>query len=177
MKNQTGQSIYRSFLICFLIVEFALGLAMGNSVIAQSVNPADYVNPFIGTDFFGHTFPGTTLPYAMVQLSPDLHTQGWTFASGYAYSGSSVMGFSHLHWSGVGMVSGGEILLMPAAGGKLQVVPGSLDDPDSGYRSRFDHENESASPGYYSVLICRRYGHNRAICSWKSAFTSCCLLI
>jgi predicted alpha-1,2-mannosidase len=135
----------------FLLICFISGLQ--SSAIAQSGNPVDYVNPFIGTDFFGHTFPGASLPYAMVHLSPDINTQSWTFASGYAYSESSIMGFSHLHWSGVGMVNGGEILIMPTAGDKLQIVTGPLDNPDAGYRSRFDHSSEKASPGYYSVLL------------------------
>jgi len=143
----------RSLLIRFLFLTFFYGLGIQSSVNAQSIDPVDYVNPFLGTDFFGHTFPGASLPYAMVHLSPDINTQGWTFASGYAYSESSIMGFSHLHWNGVGMVNGGEILLMPTVGDKLQVVPGPLNDPDKGYRSRFDHSSESASPGYYSVFL------------------------
>ncbi len=113
----------------------------------------DFVNPFIGTDFFGHTFPGSSLPFAMVHLSPDVGTEGWNYCAGYIYSDNSIMGFSHTHWSGVGMVNGGEILLMPTVGDKLQIVPGSAENPDEGYRSRFDHANESASPGYYSVLL------------------------
>ena len=102
------------------------------------------MNPFIGTDFFGHTFPGPSLPFAMVHLSPDVNDQGWTYAAGYIYSESSIMGFSHTHWSGVGMVNGGDILLMPTAGDKLQTIPGSLENPDEGYRSRFDHADEIA---------------------------------
>ncbi|MBC6998910.1 GH92 family glycosyl hydrolase [Cytophaga sp. FL35] len=116
-------------------------------------NPIDHVDPFIGTDFFGHTYPGAALPNALVHLSPDIHTEGWTYCAGYVYSESSIMGFSHTHWSGVGMVNGGEILLMPTTHQKLQVVPGSLENPDAGYRSRFDHAEESASPGYYSVML------------------------
>ena len=115
--------------------------------------PIDNVDPFIGTDFFGHTYPGAALPNAMVHLSPDIHTEGWTYCAGYVYSESSIMGFSHTHWSGVGMVNGGEILLMPTTHQKLQVVPGPLENPDAGYRSRFSHSEESASPGYYSVLL------------------------
>jgi predicted alpha-1,2-mannosidase len=122
-------------------------------IVAQEKEPVDYVNPFIGTDFFGHTFPGASLPFAMVHLSPDIGTQGWTYCAGYIYSESSIIGFSHTHWSGVGMVNGGEVLLMPTVGDKLQIIPGSLKNPDEGYRSRFDHDNESASPGYYSVLL------------------------
>jgi predicted alpha-1,2-mannosidase len=122
-------------------------------VPAQSNNPVDYVDPFIGTDFFGHTFPGASLPYAMVHLSPDINTQGWNFASGYAWSESSIIGFSHTHWSGTGMVNGGDVLIMPEVGDKLQVVPGPASNPDEGYRSRFSHKNEKAYPGYYSVFL------------------------
>lgn len=120
---------------------------------AQDKNPVDFVDPFIGTDFFGHTFPGPCLPNGMVQLSPDVGTKGWTYCAGYIYSENSIMGFSHKHWSGVGMVEGGEVLIMPTRGDKIQVIPGSLKNPDEGYRSGFSHENESASPGYYSVLL------------------------
>jgi len=120
---------------------------------AQNNDPVDYVDPFIGTDFFGHTFPGASLPYAMVHLSPDVNNQGWTYCAGYVYSESSIMGFSHTHWSGVGMVNGGEVLIMPAVGDKLQVTPGPLNNPDEGYRSRFDHADETATPGYYSVFL------------------------
>jgi predicted alpha-1,2-mannosidase len=120
---------------------------------AQIKEPVDYADPFIGTDFFGHTFPGASLPFAMVHLSPDVGTSGWTYSSGYAYSENSIIGFSHTHWSGTGMANGGEILLMPAVGDKLQVIPGTAEAPDDGYRSRFSHEDETASPGYYSVLL------------------------
>lgn len=121
--------------------------------LSQTKKPVDYVDPFIGTDFFGHTFPGSSLPYSMIHLSPDVNTKGWTSCAGYYYSENSIMGFSHTHWSGVGMVDGGEILLMPTVGNKIQIQPGTLENPDLGYRSRFDHENETASPGYYSVLL------------------------
>lgn len=124
-----------------------------NPLKAQNEEPVNHVNPFIGTDFFGHTYPGASLPFAMVHLSPDIYNQGWTYCAGYIYSENSIMGFSHTHWSGVGMVNGGDVLLMPTAGNKLQTIPGSLDNPDEGYRSRFDHSSEIASPGYYSVVL------------------------
>jgi len=120
---------------------------------AQNNKPSDFVNPFLGTDFFGHTFPGPSLPFAMVHLSPDMDTRGWTYCAGYIYSGNSIMGFSHTHWSGVGMVSGGEVLLMPAIGPKIRTVPGSPENPSEGYRSSFDHAGETAYPGYYSVIL------------------------
>ncbi|RLD84750.1 MAG: glycoside hydrolase family 92 protein [Bacteroidetes bacterium] len=136
--------------------------------IKGSSGLSKFVNPFLGTDFFGHTFPGASLPNALVHLSPDIYTEGWTYCAGYIYQESSIMGFSHTHWSGVGMVNGGEILLMPTVANKLQIVPGTLKDPDKGYRSRFDHENESASPGYYSVLL-KDYDVNVELTSTKRA--------
>lgn len=120
---------------------------------SKEKQPSDYVNPFLGTDFFGHTFPGASLPYAMVHLSPDTGTEGWTYCAGYVYTDNSIIGFSHTHWSGVGMVNGGEVMLMPTVSQKLQVVPGTAQNPDEGYRSRFDKKDEFASPGYYSVLL------------------------
>ena len=115
--------------------------------------PVDYVDPMIGTDFFGHTFPGATLPFAMVQLSPDNDTEGWTYSSGYSYQDNTIMGFSHTHLSGTGYTGCGDVLMMPTIGNRLQVVPGTKEDPDKGYRSRFDHADEVAAPGYYSVLL------------------------
>ena len=119
----------------------------------QAAEPVDYVDPFIGTDFFAHMFPGPGLPFGMVHLSPDTYTQGWTYASGYQHADNSIMGFSHTHYSGVGMVAKGDLLIMPTLGQKLQVTPGSRENPDEGYRSRYDHADESASPGYYSVHL------------------------
>jgi putative alpha-1,2-mannosidase len=147
---------------------FVFLIILNGRLAAQSDNPVDHVNPFIGTDFFGHTFPGPSLPFAMVHLSPDVNDQGWTYAAGYVYSEGSIMGFSHTHWSGVGMVNGGDILLMPTGGDKLQTIPGSLENPDEGYRSRFDHADEIASPGYYSVLL-KDYNIRAELTSTKRA--------
>ena len=115
-------------------------------------DPVDYVNPMIGTDYHGHTFPGAALPGGMVQLSPDTGIEGWDWCSGYHYSDSSLMGFSHLHRSGMGAGDWGDILVMPTTG-ELKVTPGSKANPDEGYRSRFSHKEEHASPGYYSVNL------------------------
>lgn len=130
-----------------------LSILSTNLLSSQVKEPADHVNPFLGTDFFGHTYPGAALPFAMVHLSPDTGTEGWKHCAGYVHSAGSIMGFSHTHWSGVGMVDGGDILLMPVTGNKLYITPGSEDDPDKGYRSRFSHQNEQAYPGYYSVFL------------------------
>jgi len=111
-----------------------------------------FVNPFIGTAGHGHTYPGATLPFGMVQLSPDTFTEGWDWCSGYHASDNSIMGFSHTHLSGTGAADYGDILLMPTTG-KIQLEPGSRENPDEGYRSRFSHKNEKAEPGFYSVFL------------------------
>jgi predicted alpha-1,2-mannosidase len=116
----------------------------------------DYVNPFIGTDYHGHTFPGSSLPGGMVQLGPDTGIDGWDWCSGYHYIDSSIMGFSHLHRSGMGAGDWGDILVMPGTG-KLKIQPGAKSDPGEGYRSRFSHKEEEASPGYYKVKL-KDYG-------------------
>ncbi|MCF8228246.1 MAG: GH92 family glycosyl hydrolase [Bacteroidales bacterium] len=112
----------------------------------------DYVDPFIGTGGHGHTFPGATLPFGMVQLSPDTRKDSWDGCSGYHYSDSTIMGFSHTHLSGTGVGDYGDIRFMPTTG-RLQLDPGTESNPASGYRSRFSHEQESASPGFYSVKL------------------------
>lgn len=114
--------------------------------------PVDYVDPFIGTGGHGHTFPGATMPFGMVQLSPDTRKDSWDGCSGYHYSDNTIMGFSHTHLSGTGVGDYGDVRFMPMSS-KLITVPGKEEDPASGYRSRFSHANETASPGYYSVLL------------------------
>lgn len=111
-----------------------------------------YVDPFIGTAGHGHTYPGASLPHGLVQLSPDTDTDGWDWCSGYHYSDSSIMGFSHTHLSGTGCADYGDILFMPTTG-ELKTEPGDKNKPGSGYRSRFSHKNEAAHPGYYSVIL------------------------
>ena len=107
--------------------------------------PAAYVNPFIGTDAHGHTFPGATLPFGMVQLSPDTRLGGWDGASGYHYSDSVIYGFSHTALKGTGVGDYGDILLMPVVG-----EPKFINDD---YLSPFKKENEKAEAGYYSVFL------------------------
>jgi predicted alpha-1,2-mannosidase len=101
-----------------------------------------YVNPFVGTGGHGHTFPGAIVPFGMVQLSPDTRLTGWDGCSGYHYSDSIIYGFSHTHLSGTGISDYGDVLLMPAVGERR-----------NNYTSRFSHQNEKASPGYYSVRL------------------------
>jgi predicted alpha-1,2-mannosidase len=103
-----------------------------------------YVNPFIGTGGHGHTFPGAIVPFGMVQLSPDTRLTGWDGCSGYHYSDSAIYGFSHTHLSGTGISDYGDILLLPTVGDGL---------PEGRQAARFQHRNETASPGYYSVRL------------------------
>lgn len=114
--------------------------------------PSDFVNPFIGTDAHGHTFPGATLPFGMVQLSPDTRVEGWDACGGYHYSDHSILGFSHTHLSGTGIPDYGDILFMPTVG-KVQLAPGTASSTHTGYRSRFNHTSEKAFPGLYSVHL------------------------
>ena len=108
-----------------------------------------YVNPFIGTGGHGHTYPGATLPFGMMQLSPDTRLDGWDGCSGYHYSDEYIYGFSHTHLSGTGVSDYGDILLMPT--NAVNFNNGS--DGQSGYRAHFSHDNEVAEPGYYKVHL------------------------
>ena len=118
----------------------------------SGVSFTEFVDPFIGTGGHGHTYPGASLPFGMVQLSPDTRLTGWDGCSGYHISDNVIYGFSHTHLSGTGVSDYGDILLMPTVG-LLRLGRGSAEDPESGYCSRFLHETEEASPGYYKVLL------------------------
>ena len=109
----------------------------------------EYVNPFIGTGGHGHTYPGATMPFGMMQLSPDTRLEGWDGCSGYYYTDSEIYGFSHTHLSGTGVSDYGDILLMPT---NKQVFNNGADGKE-GYKSKFSHDNETAEPGYYKVHL------------------------
>ena len=113
---------------------------------SQKADYAKHVNPFIGTGGHGHTFPGATVPFGMVQLSPDTRIDGsWDGCGGYHYSDIVIYGFSHTHLNGTGVSDYGDIMLMPTMG---EPKLGNKD-----YSSTFSHSNEKASAGYYSVLL------------------------
>jgi putative alpha-1,2-mannosidase len=156
-----------------MIKHLAIILLVGLSIstIAQQLEkePIDWVNPFIGTQRMGHTFPGATVPFGSVQLSPDTDTvpyavdgkynpKVYDYCAGYQYDDNTIVGFSHTHFSGTGHSDLGDILVMPTIG-KLRLNPGTSTNPDSGYRSRFSHDNESAQPNYYQVHL-SDYGIN-----------------
>ena len=129
----------------FLLSVAVMGLATSCQQKPESQPLADevqYVDPFIGTGFHGHTFPGATRPYAMVQLSPDTHIMGWDASSGYHYDDQQIYGFSHTHLSGTGIGDLGDILLLPFSGGD-SIKPVAT----------FKKETEKATPGYYAVRL------------------------
>jgi len=119
-------------------------------------SPAAAVDVFIGTAGDGHTFPGASRPFGMVQPSPDTQVrhfrQSYPWASGYRYDDNSILGFSHTHFSGSGHSDLGDVLLMPYSGA-TKLEPGYPERPFSGYRSRFAHDDEKAEPGYYAVRL------------------------
>ena len=138
-------SSLRCFLVSLfrhaLILSFAFTLIFPLTVRAQPA-PLHLVNPFVGTSAHGHTFPGATTPFGMVQLSPDTRVEGWDACAGYHYSDSTILGFSHMHLSGTGIADYGDILFLPTIG-----------SPRIRTSQKFSHSSEKASPGYYRVLL------------------------
>jgi len=144
-----------------------LGIAMAGLAVIPNVraqqNLIPYAKPIIGTEKMGHTFPGATVPFGAVQLSPDTDTLSYEFngkynkdvykyCAGYQYDDPTIVGFSHTHFSGTGHSDLGDFLIMPTTGA-LQLNPGTEQNPGSGYRSVYSHANETAEPGYYKVKL------------------------
>ena len=147
--------MYRRFFLCLSIL--AVQSLLGQDQLT------DYVNPIIGTNGMGHTFPGACAPFGIVQLSPETDTiphnldgkyqpKVYEYCAGYQYGDKTIVGFSHTHLSGTGHSDLGDILVMPFTG-VLHTNPGTSDNPDGGYRSRYSHETEKCRPGYYEVKL------------------------
>lgn len=139
-----------------------VGFLLFSTVIAQK-QPYQYINPLIGTEKMGHTFPGATVPFGAIQLSPDTDTLSYEqngkynpdvykYCAGYQYADKTIVGFSHTHLSGTGHADMGDFLIMPTTGA-LQLNPGTADKPLSGYRSSFSHDTEVAEANYYKVKL------------------------
>jgi predicted alpha-1,2-mannosidase len=139
---------------------FFLLLLVG--IYAQGQKAA-YINPMIGATQMGHTFPGACVPHGIVQLSPDTDTiphnlngayqkDAYRYCAGYQYDDPTIVGFSHTHFSGTGHSDLGDLLVMPVTG-TPKLNPGTAEHPETGYRSRFSHDTETARPGYYEVLL------------------------
>lgn len=142
----------RKYTLILLVVVLFVGCNSSKDKTVFKDDVLNYVNPFIGTAGHGHTFPGATSPFGMVQLSPDTGLEGWDWCSGYHYSDNSIIGFSHTHLSGTGRSDLMDVMLMPFVG-NVKLQAGTKENPDWGYRSRFSHDEEWASPGYYKVNL------------------------
>ena len=147
-------------ILCIAMFAITIGGCFSQN---KPTKPSQWVNPFIGTQGMGHTFPGATVPFGSVQLSPDTDTipyatdgaynkKVYEYCSGYQYNDKTIVGFSHTHFSGTGHSDLGDILVMPTTG-KLRLNPGTASNPDAGYRSRYSHSNETAEPNYYQVFL------------------------
>ena len=134
-----------------------------NAQISSPENLVQYVRPIIGTQRMGHTYPGATVPFGMVQLSPDTDTipyeqngkynpDVYKYCAGYQYDDKTIVGFSHTHFSGTGHSDLGDFLVMPTVG-DLKLNPGTADKPRSGFRSAFSHTTEVAEADYYKVKL------------------------
>ena len=130
---------------------------------SQQENLVQYVKPIIGTQRMGHVYPGATVPFGMVQLSPDTDTLSYEmdgkynkdmykYCAGYQYDDKTIVGFSHTHFSGTGHSDLGDFLVMPTVG-ELKLNPGTADNPETGFRSPFTHDNETVEAGYYKVKL------------------------
>ena len=147
---KTHCSLTQKFAHSTCIITALAAAALEFSIGAGAApHPADESLPMVGTDAHGHAYPGATVPFGMVQLSPDTRTETWDGCSGYHYSDSAILGFSHTHLSGTGGACLGDVMLMPAVG-EVQWDAGS---PGNGYASKFSHTREEATPGYYRVYL------------------------
>lgn len=131
-----------------LLLMLGLSACVSNQPVQSSVDYSQSVNPFIGTDFTGNTYPGAQAPFGMVQLSPDNGLPGWDRISGYFYPDSTIAGFSHTHLSGTGAGDLYDILFMPVTLPYKENPEGGL-----GIHSKFSHQDEEASAGYYRVKL------------------------
>jgi len=137
----------RTFFVSVVVALFALGACTSSQSSPEKIDYAQLVNPFIGTDFTGNTYPGAQAPFGMVQLSPDNGLAGWDRISGYFYPDSTIAGFSHTHLSGTGAGDLYDILFMPVT------LPYKEAKGELGIHSKFSHKDEEASAGYYRVKL------------------------
>lgn len=121
-----------------------------NELKAQQLT--QFVDPLIGSGGHGHVFVGASVPFGAVQLGPNNIYKGWDWCSGYHYSDSLIIGFSHLHMSGTGIGDLSDVLFMPIVGDVI-LNKGQQAFPHNGYLSSFNHKNEVSKPGYYAVKM------------------------
>lgn len=148
MKKQSWKIANRMQIIAAFILLSLMACKTEN----VRLKPVDYVDPLIGSGGHGHVFVGANVPFGAVQLGPNNINKGWDWCSGYHYSDSLIIGFSHLHLSGTGIGDLGDVLIMPYTG-QVQLDKGVQKYPHGGYLSTFSHKNETVKPGYYSVKM------------------------
>lgn len=139
--------LYKQLKTSLFVLLVSIGLV---PVGAQKL--IDYVNPFVGTDGYGNVYPGAQIPFGGIQMSPDTDRDFYDAASGYKYSRETLLGFSLTHLSGTGIPDLGDFLFMPGVG-EVKLEPGTHENPDNGYRSRYYHDKEVATPNYYAVEL------------------------
>ncbi|OIQ38031.1 MAG: alpha-mannosidase [Bacteroidetes bacterium MedPE-SWsnd-G1] len=144
----------KNYFPLFYIIFFALHSCskLNETDFVKNTTPTDFVNPLIGTGGHGHTYPGATVPFGMIQLSPDNGTSGWDWCSGYHYSDSITIGFSHLHLSGTGIGDLYDIRLMPI-NKKVDLTTPIKSRDDIPYKSSYTHTQEVSKAGYYSINL------------------------
>lgn len=141
------------FLCSFIKNELVGQTKFNKSVVTSYVDPFIGTGPVDGQSLSGNNYPGATVPFGMVQLSPDTKDiPDWNAASGYDYNDKTIAGFSHTHLSGTGVAEFFDVLVMPIVGVK-HTKAGDVNNSETGYRSRFSHEQEWAKPGYYKVNL------------------------
>lgn len=140
-----------SLLVLFVILITSCKIKINKDNLQKDIF-VSHVNPFLGTGGHGHTYPGATVPFGMLQVSPDNGVSSWDWCSGYHYSDSIVAGFSHLHLSGTGIGDLTDILFMPT-NKKVDLTVKTTSRDQLPYKSAYSHANEKATPGYYQVYL------------------------
>lgn len=146
-KFETALLLAALFLV--LIPAANIGASTARLHAPTAIDPVKEVDPFIGTNAHGHTYPGASVPFGMVQLSPDTRRDTWDGCSGYHWSDNSILGFSHTHLSGTGCGDLGDVLFIPTTA----AINTNADYDSKSFRNSFEHSNEVARPGYYSVKL------------------------
>lgn len=136
------KKILKTIFLCVSLPVFSL----------SAENLTQYVNPMIGTDGYGNVYPGAQIPFGGIQISPDTDAKFYDAAAGYKYNHTSILGFSLTHLSGTGISDLGDFLFIPGTG-EMKLDPGTRENPTEGYRSRYSHDREWASPNYYAVEL------------------------
>ena len=136
------KKILKTIFLCVSLPVFSL----------SAENLTQYVNPMIGTDGYGNVYPGAQIPFGGIQISPDTDAKFYDAAAGYKYNHTSILGFSLTHLSGTGIPDLGDFLFIPGTG-EMKLDPGTRENPTEGYRSRYSHDREWASPNYYAVEL------------------------